>query len=71
MTLASDFWNALSFEDRERLLGVSLENQARDIRIEMARAKRAHAKHMDEARAHLKNIERELERWNKKFSGSD
>lgn len=62
-TLASKLWNAEPFEVRRRLVGLGMEHQIRDIRVEMERAKRAHNRHMAECRAHIKSLEGALGRW--------
>ena len=68
MTLASDKFNALPFEVRNITLGADLEHHLRDLRIERDRAVKHHKAHLREIDAHIENIERELERWERDHS---
>ena len=65
VSLASDIFNALPDDTRKAVLGLLMEHQIRDIKIEMERAKAAYEKHMREARHHLKNVELSLAQWEK------
>lgn len=63
MDKASELFNSLSFDERKRLRGILIQTQLTALRIEKRRTVAAHRKHMTDLNAHLKNIEKELEKW--------
>lgn len=62
MSEASRRYNALPFEVRKIASLALIERQVLDYKIEIDRAKKAHKKHLESIRNHLKNCEQDLER---------